>query len=173
MRELGNNLDLIKEFGCDDVVLRQVLRQLIYFIVSISLNQLLGKFPTCSISSGLQDLPMVKTSIQVGSNLPLICWFPEISWVIYFFSTKGSLQLDKSNATALQCFSNWRVFIKEEYERRSNNKRVESISAVISTYASEKARREWCQAPSSNVWLIDRRSGTSSIIESPDNTGYI
>ena len=43
MRELGNNLDLIKEFGCDDVVLRQVLRQLIYFIVSISLNQLLGK----------------------------------------------------------------------------------------------------------------------------------
>ena len=46
MRELGNNLDLIKEFGCDDVVLRQVLRQLIYFIVSISLNQLLGKFPT-------------------------------------------------------------------------------------------------------------------------------
>ena len=44
MRELGNNLDLIKEFGCDDVVLRQVLRQLIYFIVSISLNQLLGKY---------------------------------------------------------------------------------------------------------------------------------
>merc|ERR1711970_547638 len=31
MRELGNNLDLIKEFGCDDVVIRQVLRQLIYF----------------------------------------------------------------------------------------------------------------------------------------------
>ena len=46
MRELGNNLDLIKEFGCDDVVLRQVLRQLIYFIVSISLNQLLGKILT-------------------------------------------------------------------------------------------------------------------------------
>ena len=44
MRELGANLDLAREFGCDDVVLRQILRQLIYFIVSISLNQLLGKF---------------------------------------------------------------------------------------------------------------------------------
>ena len=43
MRELGHNMDLIKEFGADDVVLKQVLRQLIYFIVSISLNQLLGK----------------------------------------------------------------------------------------------------------------------------------
>ena len=88
------------------------------------------------------------------------------------FSTEGSLQLDKSNATALQCFSNWRIFIKEEYERRSNYKRVESISAVISTYASQKTRWEWCQAPSSNVWLIDRRSGTSNIIKSPGNPGY-
>lgn len=44
MRELGANLDLAREFGSDDVVLRQMLRQLIYFVVSISLNQLLGEF---------------------------------------------------------------------------------------------------------------------------------
>ena len=55
MRELGNNLDLIKEFGCDDVVLRQVLRQLIYFIVSISLNQLLGKILTFPVPPAFKD----------------------------------------------------------------------------------------------------------------------
>ena len=64
MRELGNNLDLIKEFGCDDVVLRQVLRQLIYFIVSISLNQLLGKILTFPVPSGLQGL----TASRVACN---------------------------------------------------------------------------------------------------------
>ena len=60
MRELGNNLDLIKEFGCDDVVLRQVLRQLIYFIVSISLNQLLGKILTFPVppASKAPQLPL-------------------------------------------------------------------------------------------------------------------
>ena len=89
MRELGNNLDLIKEFGCDDVVLRQVLRQLIYFIVSISLNQLLGKIMT----PGLQ----AHTASRVSCNQLID---------LLFFSTEGSLQLDKSNATALQCFSN-------------------------------------------------------------------
>ena len=65
MRELGNNLDLIKEFGCDDVVLRQVLRQLIYFIVSISLNQLLGKTLTRSLSSGSTDTRIFETTLFV------------------------------------------------------------------------------------------------------------
>ena len=65
MRELGNNLDLIKEFGCDDVVLRQVLRQLIYFIVSISLNQLLGKTLTRSLSSGSTDTQIFETTLFV------------------------------------------------------------------------------------------------------------
>ena len=65
MRELGNNLDLIKEFGCDDVVLRQVLRQLIYFIVSISLNQLLGKTLTRSLSSGSTDTLIFETTLFV------------------------------------------------------------------------------------------------------------
>merc|ERR1712003_607885 len=54
MGELGNNLDLIKEFGCDDVVLRQVLRQLIYFIVSISLNQLLVRRDLCNWTKAMQ-----------------------------------------------------------------------------------------------------------------------
>jgi myosin-5 len=54
MRELGNNLDLIKEFGCDDIVLRQVLRQLIYFIVSISLNQLLVRRDLCNWTKAMQ-----------------------------------------------------------------------------------------------------------------------
>ena len=93
MRELGNNLDLIKEFGCDDVVLRQVLRQLIYFIVSISLNQLLGKILTFPVPTGLQGL----TASRVSCNQLID---------LIFYSTEGSLQLDKSNATALQCFSN-------------------------------------------------------------------
>ena len=64
MRELGNNLDLIKEFGCDDVVLRQVLRQLIYFIVSISLNQLLGKILTFPVPPASKDpqLPVYSTA---------------------------------------------------------------------------------------------------------------
>ena len=42
LREINTLLDLIKEFGCDDVVLRQICQQLVYYVVSISLNQLLG-----------------------------------------------------------------------------------------------------------------------------------
>ena len=42
MRELGANLDLAKEFGADEIILKQLIHQLIYYVVSISLNQLLG-----------------------------------------------------------------------------------------------------------------------------------
>ena len=80
MRELGNNLDLIKEFGCDDVVLRQVLRQLIYFIVSISLNQLLGKTLTRSLSSGSTDTRIFETTL-----------FVEICWLNFYFSVRRDL----------------------------------------------------------------------------------
>ena len=96
MRELGNNLDLIKEFGCDDFVLRQVLRQLIYFIVSISLNQLLGKILTFPVPPASKD-PELPLNLCIACNQLI---------EILFFSTEGSLQFGKSNATALQCFSN-------------------------------------------------------------------
>ena len=43
IRELGTSLDLIASFGADDVVIKQICRQLLYYIVSIALNQLCGK----------------------------------------------------------------------------------------------------------------------------------
>merc|ERR1719223_2249460 len=43
IRELGTSLDLIASFGADDVVIKQICRQLIYYIVSIALNQLCAR----------------------------------------------------------------------------------------------------------------------------------
>jgi myosin-5 len=54
LRELGTNMDLIKEFGCDDVVIKQILRQLVYYIVSISLNQLLVRRDLCNWTKAMQ-----------------------------------------------------------------------------------------------------------------------
>lgn len=50
---MGTSLDLIKEFGCDDIVLRQICQQLVYYVVSISLNQLLGKCQTNILKASL------------------------------------------------------------------------------------------------------------------------
>jgi myosin-5 len=47
-------MDLIKEFGADDVVIKQILRQLVYFIVSISLNQLLVRRDLCNWTKAMQ-----------------------------------------------------------------------------------------------------------------------
>jgi len=54
IRELGTSLDLIASFGADDVVVKQICRQLIYFIVSIALNQLCARRDLCNWTKAMQ-----------------------------------------------------------------------------------------------------------------------
>jgi len=54
IRELGTSLDLIASFGADDVVIKQICRQLIYYIVSIALNQLCARRDLCNWTKAMQ-----------------------------------------------------------------------------------------------------------------------